>query len=60
MITISREKGESVMIGDDVEVTILDVCGDKTQIGITSPQDIPVHKKEKYEEIQRKKAEETK
>jgi carbon storage regulator len=45
------------MIGDDVEVTIVDVRGDKVRLGITAPKSIPVHRKEVYEAIQREKRE---
>ena len=45
------------MIGDDVEVTIVDVRGDKVRLGITAPKTIPVHRKEVYEAIQREKRE---
>lgn len=43
------------MIGDEVEVTIVDVRGDKVRLGITAPKHIPVHRKEVYEAIQREK-----
>jgi carbon storage regulator len=45
------------MIGDDVEITIVDVRGDKVRLGIAAPKDIPVHRKEVYEAIQREKSE---
>jgi len=44
------------MIGDDVEVTIVDVRGDKVRLGITAPKSIPVHRMEVYEAIQREKS----
>ena len=44
------------MIGDDVEIIIVDVRGDKVRLGITAPKTIPVHRKEVYESIQREKA----
>jgi len=44
------------MVGDDVEITIVDVRGDKVRLGITAPRHIPVHRKEIYEAIQREKA----
>jgi len=44
------------MVGDDVEITIVDVRGDKVRLGITAPRQIPVHRKEIYEAIQREKA----
>jgi carbon storage regulator len=45
------------MIGDDVEITIVDVRGDKVRLGITAPKEIAVHRKEVYEAIQREKKE---
>ena len=44
------------MIGDDVEITIIDVRGDKVRLGIKAPRDIPVHRREVYEAIQKEKA----
>ena len=43
------------MIGDDVEITIVDVRGDKVRLGITAPKKIPVHRREIYDAIQREK-----
>lgn len=57
MLVLSRQKDESIMIGDDVEVTIVDVRGDKVRLGITAPKSVPVHRREVYEVIQREKAE---
>ena len=48
------------MIGDDVEITIVDVRGDKVRLGIAAPKEIPVHRKEVYEAIQREKSEQKK
>lgn len=45
------------MIGDDAEIIILEVRGDKVRLGIIAPQEIPVHRKEIYDTIQREKAE---
>ena len=45
------------MIGDDVEITIVDVRGDKVRLGIAAPKDIPVHRREIYDAIQREKGE---
>ena len=58
MLVLSRQKDESIMIGDDVEITIVDVRGDKVRLGITAPKEIPVHRMEVYEAIQREKKEE--
>jgi carbon storage regulator len=57
MLVLSRQKDESIMIGDDVEITIVDVRGDKVRLGITAPKKIPVHRREVYEAIQREKGE---
>jgi len=57
MLVLSRQKDESIMIGDNVEVTIVDVRGDKVRLGITAPKSIPVHRREVYEAIQRAKSE---
>lgn len=57
MLVLSRQKDESIMIGDDVEITIVDVRGDKVRLGITAPTNIPVHRREVYDAIQREKKE---
>lgn len=59
MLVLSRQRDESIMIGDDVEITIVDVRGDKVRLGITAPKTIPVHRREIYDAIQREKAEKT-
>ncbi len=56
MLVLSRQKDESIVIGDDVEITIVDVRGDKVRLGITAPKNIPVHRREVYDAIQREKA----
>lgn len=55
MLVLSRQKDESIVIGDDVEITIVDVRGDKVRLGITAPKSVPVHRREIYEAIQREK-----
>lgn len=50
---LSRQRGESVMIGDNIIVTIVDIRGDKVRLGIEAPSEIPVHRQEVYEAIQR-------
>jgi len=57
MLVLIRQKDESIMIGDDVEITIIDVRGDKVRLGITAPKSVPVHRREVYDAIQREKAE---
>ncbi|UCE99334.1 MAG: carbon storage regulator CsrA [Planctomycetota bacterium] len=56
MLVLSRNKDESIMVGDSVEVTILDVRGKKVRLGVTAPKSIRVHRKEVYAAIQRQKA----
>ena len=53
MLVLSRHRDESIMIGDDVVITIVDIRGDKVRLGIDAPQDIPVHRQEVYDAIQR-------
>ncbi len=55
MLVLSRARDESIMIGDDVEITIIGVRGNKVRLGITAPRSIPVHRKEVYEAIHREK-----
>ena len=59
MLVLSRKKNESVVIGENVEITIVDVRGDKVRLGIDAPRDISVHRKEIHERIQRAKSEQT-
>ena len=56
MLVLSRSKDESIIIGDNIEITIVDVRGDKVRLGITAPKEISVHRREVYEAIQREKA----
>jgi len=51
MLVLSRQKDQTIMIGDNIEITIVDVRGDKVRIGIAAPSNIPVHRKEVYEAI---------
>ncbi len=53
MLVLSRHRDESIMIGDDVVITIVDIRGDKVRLGIEAPQDSPVHRQEVYEAIKR-------
>lgn len=52
MLVLARKPNQSIMIGDDIEIQIVDVKGDQVKIGITAPQEIPVHRKEIYIDIQ--------
>ncbi|CAA9412959.1 MAG: Carbon storage regulator [uncultured Phycisphaerae bacterium] len=53
MLVLSRQRDETIMIGDDVEVTVVDIRGDKVRLGITAPREISVHRKEVYDAIRR-------
>ncbi len=53
MLVLSRQRDETIMIGDDVEITVVDIRGDKVRLGITAPRSIQVHRKEVYEAIRR-------
>ena len=53
MLVLSRQRDESIVIGDNVVVTIVDIRGDKVRLGIQAPGEIPVHRQEVYEAIQR-------
>jgi carbon storage regulator len=53
MLVLSRHRDESIIIGDDIVVTIVDIRGDKVRLGINAPQDVTVHRQEVYEAIQR-------
>ena len=55
MLVLSRHRDESIMIGDDVVVTVVDIRGDKVRLGVSAPDSVPVHRREVYEAIQREK-----
>jgi carbon storage regulator len=55
MMELTRKKDESVMIGDEIEATIIDVIGDKVILGVTCPKHLPVHRREIYDAILREK-----
>ena len=52
MLALSRKKGEALVINNNIEITVLDVKGDQIKIGINAPKEIPVYRKEVYEQIQ--------
>jgi len=60
MLVLSRRKDESIVVGDNVEIKIVDVRGNKVRLGITAPRAVTVHRKEIYEAIQKEKAENVK
>ena len=56
MLVLTRKSNQSIMIGDDIEVSVLSIMGEKVRIGIQAPRTIPVFRKEVYLEIQQEKA----
>ena len=57
MLVLSRQRDETIMIGDEIEITVVDIRGDKVRLGINAPRTIQVHRKEVYEAIRRENAE---
>jgi len=53
MLVLSRQRDESIIIGDNVQITIVDIRGDKVRLGIEAPSDVTVHRKEVFDAIQR-------
>jgi carbon storage regulator len=53
MLVLTRKLNESIMIGDDVKITIVDVKGEQVKLGITAPREVSVHREEVYREIQK-------
>jgi carbon storage regulator len=53
VLVLSRQRDESIMIGDNIVITVVDIRGDKVRLGISAPTEIPVHRQEVYEAIQR-------
>jgi len=52
MLALTRKKGESIIIGDNIEVKILDIEGDRVRLGIEAPREISIHRQEVYKQIQ--------
>jgi carbon storage regulator len=57
MLVLTRKSNQSIMIGDNIEISVLSVIGEKVRIGIQAPQDVPVFRTEIYLEIQRQQSE---
>ena len=53
MLILTRRIGETIMIGDDITVTILEVKGNQVRVGVAAPREIPVHRQEVYERVQK-------
>jgi len=52
MLVLSRKKNESIMIGDDIEIIVVEIKGDQIKLGVNAPKNVIVHRAEVYEEIQ--------
>ena len=52
MLVLTRKKGQSLMIGNEIEISIVDIQGDQVRIGINAPRNVSIHRKEVFEEIQ--------
>ena len=55
MLVLSRQREEVVMIGDDIEVKVVDIRGDKVHLGFTAPRQVPIHRKEVFDAIEASK-----
>ena len=55
MLVLSRQRDETIMIGDEIEITVVDIRGEKVRLGINAPPHVAVHRKEVYEAIKREK-----
>src|SRR5580693_2398395 len=53
MLVLARQRDQTIIIGDDIEITVVDIRGDKVRLGIKAPRNVSVHRKEIYEDIQR-------
>ena len=52
MLVLSRKKDERIMIGDNVEVTVIEIRGDRVKLGFTGPQEIPIHREEVFRRLE--------
>ena len=53
MLALTRKKGESIILNNDIEISVLELRGDQAKIGINAPKEVPVYRKEVYLQIQR-------
>ena len=58
MLVLSRKKNESIVINNDITVTVVEIRGDKVRLGIVAPKEVPVHRQEVYEAIHGKVSDE--
>jgi carbon storage regulator len=59
MLVLSRKKDEKIIIGDNISIMVVEIRGDKVRLGIEAPREISVHRREVYDAIKRKEAEES-
>jgi carbon storage regulator len=57
MLVLTRKPGQSIMIGDQIEVTVLSVTGEKVRVGVTASKDVPIYRDEVYERIEGERSE---
>ena len=57
MLALTRKKGESMILNNNIEVTILDIRGDQVKIGVSAPKEVPIYRKEVYLQIQKENEE---
>lgn len=55
MLVLSRHRDESIIIGDNIVITIVEIRGDKVRLGIIAPKEVPVHRQEVYDKIQKER-----
>lgn len=53
MLALTRKKGESLVVNNNIEITVLEIRGDQIKIGISAPKDVPIYRKEVYLQIQK-------
>ena len=53
MLALTRKKGESLVVNNNIEITVLEIRGDQVKIGISAPKDVPIYRKEVYMQIQK-------
>ena len=56
MLVLSRKKNESIIINDNIIVTVIEIRGDKVRLGFDAPKDVPIHRREVYDAIRRSEA----
>ena len=57
MLVLSRKKNESIIVNSDIKIVVVEIRGDKVRLGVEAPREVPVHRREVYDAIQRSEAE---